>query len=206
MIRCLVADDHEALRAGLVGTLRDHEGIEVVGQADNGDAALALIERRRPDVAVIDLDMPGRDSLEIVRELRAAASDVAVLLYTADSRPGTVRAGLEAGAQGFALKAGPLRDVVRAVEAVASGQTYVDPTMVTALMESQTEAARSRLSPRETEVLQLLGNGLRTQAVAEQLFLSPATVRSYIETAMQKLETRSRTHAVAAAMRDGLIA
>lgn len=205
MIRCVISDDHEALRVGLAGVLAAEEGIEIVGQAADGDATLALIERRRPDVAVIDLGMPGRDALEIVRELTERQSDVSVLVYTADSRPETVWAGLEAGARGFALKCGPLRDVVRAVQTVADGQTYVDPTLVTALMERQGDEGRSRLSQREAQVLQLLGDGYTTRTIAEELFLSPATVRSYVETAMQKMDTRSRTHAVAVAIRDGLI-
>lgn len=205
MIRCVISDDHEALRAGLAGVLAEEDDIEIVGQAADGDATLGLIQRRRPEVAVIDLTLPGREGLEVVRELSETQSDVAVLVYTADSRPETVRAGLEAGARGFALKCGPLRDVIRAVRAVADGQTYVDPTLVTALMERQGAEARSRLSQREGQVLQLLGDGYTTRTIAEELFLSPATVRSYVETAMQKMETRSRTHAVAAALRDGLI-
>lgn len=205
MIRCIVADDQEALRAGLVGVLQAEDGIEVIGQATNGDATLALIERRRPDVAVMDLTMPGRDTLDVVRHLAERQPHVAVLVYTGDRSADTVRAAFEAGARGFALKCGPLSDVIRAVEAVADGKTYVDPTMATALMERQADG-RYRLSPREKEVLQLLGNGLTTRTAAEELFLSPATVRSYIETAMQKLEVRSRTHAVAAALRGGLIA
>jgi DNA-binding NarL/FixJ family response regulator len=205
VIRCVVADDHEALRAGLVKCLNAQEGIEVVGEAADGDEALGLIERRRPDIAVLDLNMPGLDGLEACRRLSESGAGVAVLLYTGSGDAATLRAGLDAGARGYLLKAGPLSDLVRAVRIMARGETYVEATLVTALLEHDSHAGRSPLSQRETEVLQHLADGLTTDAVARELFLSAATVRSYAETAMQKLDSRNRTHAVAAAIRDGLI-
>ena len=203
-IRCVVVDDHEALRAGLAACLDDAEGIEVIGQAASGDDAVNLIGRRRPDVAILDPGLPDVDGIEVCARLRARGLGVRVLVYTASRDVATLSAALEAGAAGYLLKSGPVADVVRAVRLLARGETYIESTLVTALLAAADTP--SALSPRETEVLQLLADGLTTEKVAESLFLSPATVRSYTETAMHKLESRNRTHAVAAAIRGGLIA
>jgi len=206
LVRCVVVDDHEALRAGLAAVLDEADGVEVVGRADNGETGLALIERRKPDVAIVDVSMPGLDGLEVCHRLREAGSDVAVLMYASSRDVKMLRAALDAGASGYLLKSGPLSEVVRAVRLLREGRTYVESTLVTELLAAGAEPAQPVLSKRETEVLQLLADGLTTDSVARSLFLSPATVRSYAETAMQKLETRNRTHAVAAAIREGLIA
>ena len=203
-IRCVVADGHEALRAGLASCLEEADGIEVIGQAAGGDDAVNLIGRRRPDVAIVDVGLPGMDGLEVCARLRARDLEVRVLMYAASRDVGTLSAALEAGVSGYLLKSGPMTDVVRAVRLLAQGETYIESTLVTGLLAGADTP--SALSPRETEVLQLLADGLTTEKVAEALFLSPATVRSYTETAMGKLESRNRTHAVAAAIREGLIA
>ena len=204
-LRCVVCDDHEALRLGVVRTLEEAEGLEVVGQADDGDTAIAMITRRRPAVAVVDLFMPGPDGIEVARAVAEAGVRTAVLIYSASDETSLVKAALAVGAAGYVLKRGPVHEITRAVRAVARGERYVDPTLVGALLDEQAAAAVPLLSRREAEVLQLLADGLTTQAVAAGLFLAPTTVRSYIENAMQKLGTHSRTGAVAAAMRDGII-
>jgi DNA-binding NarL/FixJ family response regulator len=204
-VRCLVADDHPAIRAALVAVLGAEEDIEVVGTAEDGDQAIALTERRRPDVVVIDLRMPGKDGVEYCREV-AGPDSPAVVLYTGFQDADLLDAALNAGARGFVLKRGPMSDVVRAVRAVASGHPYVDPELTAALLERRSEIEGAALSARETEVLQLLANGLTTKAAAAELFLSPTTVRSYAESGMEKLEAGNRTHAVAEALRRHLIA
>ena len=201
-VRCVVCDDHAALRLGLVRALEAAEDIEIVGQAADGDTAIEMITRRKPDVAVVDCFMPGTDGLAVTR---ACGNETKIILYTADDTPAVADSALSAGAAGYLLKRGPLDDVVRAVRTVAGGQRYVDPTLVTALLDHREDEQPSPLTQREAQVLQLLADGKTTQAAAAELFLAPATVRSYVENAMLKLGTHSRTAAVANAMRVGLI-
>ena len=201
-VRCVVCDDHAALRMGLVAALEAADDIEIVGQAADGSAAIEMISRRRPDVAVVDLHMPGPDGIAVTR---AISAKTAAIVYTADENPALADAALEAGALGYVLKRGSLEELTRAVRTVAGGKLFVDPTLVGALLDHRAGGRPSPLTQREAEILQLLANGLSTQAAASQLFLAPATVRSYIENAMQKLDTHSRTAAVATAMRGGLI-
>jgi DNA-binding NarL/FixJ family response regulator len=127
------------------------------------------------------------------------------VIYTADADAALLHSGLEAGARGFVLKAGPVEELIRAIRQVHQGGTYVESTLVTDLLHHRDSSGRDVLSERETQVLRLLSDGLTTDAAAEALFLSPATVRSYVEGAMQKLASRNRTHAVAAAIRAGYI-
>lgn len=205
MVRCLVADDHAAMRDGLSSILAAQEDIEVVGQARDGAEALRLTERRNPDVAVLDVRMPGTDGLEYCRALRESGSRTAVVLYTANADRDLLEDGLDAGAGGFVLKTAPAEDIVRAVRTVAAGQPFVDVSLTQALLERRQGEERSLLSDREREVLQLLANGRTTDKAAQELFLSPATVRSYVENGMQKLGALNRTHAVAEALRQGII-
>jgi DNA-binding NarL/FixJ family response regulator len=204
-ISCLIGDDHAVVRSGLALFLSRQPDIEVVGQAGDGEAMLALIERRRTDVAIVDAKMPGADGIEVCRRVAAAGWGTAIVLYTAYEDLAVLDEALEAGAKGFVLKSSPPEDLARALRAAAGGATFVDSTLVSSLLTRREGDTRAVLSPRETEVLQLIADGLTTEAAAQKLFLSPATVRSYAESAMSKLETRNRTHAVAAALRLHLI-
>jgi DNA-binding NarL/FixJ family response regulator len=204
-ITCLVGDDHEALRKGVVSLLEVEQDIRVVGQAGDGPEALALVERRRPDVMIVDLRMPGMDGVELCRQVSSTEVDTSVVIYTAFDELEALDMALDAGAQGYVLKSGPPGELVRAVRMVHQGHAYIDPSLAPGLLEHRLGASTNLLSTRETEVLQLLANGLTTDAVGKQLFLSPTTVRSYTENAMHKLEARNRVHAVATALRMGLV-
>ena len=204
-IRCVIGDDHETLRRGLVALFEAEDDLTVVGQAGDGNEALALTDRRRPDVTVIDVRMPGMDGIEFCRDVALRHLPTSVVLYTAFEDLDALEAAMEAGARAYVLKSGPPRDLLRAVRMVDAGQPYIDATLAAGLLERRAAAATSLLSPREVEVLQHLANGLTTEAAGQQLFLSPATVRSYTENAMHKLEARNRVHAVVTALRLGLI-
>jgi DNA-binding NarL/FixJ family response regulator len=200
-IQCVVGDDHEALRRGLVAVLEAEDDIKVIGQAGDGRGILELTERRRP---VVDIAMPGLDGIEVCRDLAAQESPTAVVLYTGSGGPDILQSALDAGACGFVLKSGPPQDVVRAVRAASAGLTYIDATLGASLITRRRDVAAT-LSRRESEVLQLLADGHTTQSAATTLFLSPATVRSYVENATHKLDARNRVHAVATALRTGLV-
>jgi len=203
-ISCLVGDDHEALRRGLVTLLEAEPDLRVIGQAGTGPEALALVERRRPDVTIVDLRMPGMDGVELCRRVRDEQLDSAVVLYTAFDELEALAMALDAGAKGYVLKSAPPAELVRAVRMVHSGQAYIDPVLAGGLLEHRLATANV-LSGRETQVIQLLADGLTTEAAGRQLFLSTSTVRSYAESAMRKLEANNRVQAVAIALRLGLV-
>jgi DNA-binding NarL/FixJ family response regulator len=202
-IRCVVGDDHEALRAGLVALLDAEDDLTVIGQARDGRELLALAERRRPDVTIVDIGMPSIDGIECCRRLTTQPGAPAVVLYTGSAEPDVLKSALDAGASGFVVKSGPPQDLVRAVRAVHAGLPYIDGRLGASLLADRTPA--TPLSDRESEVLQHLAHGLTTDGVGKELFLSPATVRSYAEHAMHKLGAHNRVHAVAIALRLGLI-
>jgi len=203
-ISCVVGDDHEALRRGLVAVLDAEHDLRVIGQARDGRELLDIAERRRPDVTIVDARMPKLDGIEFCRAITSRPDPPAVVVYSREDGPEALRSALDAGARGFVVKSGPTQDVVRAVRAVHAGHPYVDARLGAWLVERR--AARTTvLSERESQVLQHLAHGLTTEAVGKELFLSPATVRSYAENAMRKLEAHNRVHAVAIALRLGLI-
>jgi DNA-binding NarL/FixJ family response regulator len=203
-ITCLVADDHPAMVEAICDILAD-DGIEIVGRAMDGEAALAKIETRKPDVAVIDLRMPRVSGIETTRLALAASPETAVLLYTAYGDRALLTEAIDAGARGFVLKEAPLADLVRAVRLVAGGGTYVDPVLAGALATAATDKIPT-LSQRERDVLRLLADGHSNQEIGAQLYISPETVRTHVRKAMAKLEADTRTEAVAKALRLSLIA
>jgi DNA-binding NarL/FixJ family response regulator len=164
------------------------------------------VRTHAPRVCVADLKMPRLDGLELAARLRTQAPDTAVLLYSGVADAALVSDALDAGALGFALKEGPLEDVVRAIETVASGTIYVDPILAATIATSRRSLDRRALSPREREVLRLLAGGGSYAEIGGELFLSPDTIRAHAQRAMAKLGARTRTEAVAVAMRSALIA
>jgi DNA-binding NarL/FixJ family response regulator len=204
-ISCVVGDDHAVLRRGVVALVDREDDLAVIGEAADGHEAVALTERRRPDLLVLDMRMPGLDGIECCRAIGELGLPTAVILYTGFDDVDALEAAIAAGARGYVVKAGPIEDFLRALRTVAGGQRWYDASLAAQLLDRHGRARRSVLSAREVEVLQLLGNGRTTEAAARELFLSPATVRTYTENAMRKLEARNRVHAVAAALRLQLI-
>jgi len=204
-IRCVIADDHPAIVEAVCSYLELEETIEVVGRAVNGVDALELIERRVPDVAVLDLRMPRLDGIEATRRLISSGARTSVILYTGYPERSHLLEALDAGARGFLGKEAPLQDLVRAITVVAAGGTYVDPALAAVLVGPQATERLHVLSKREREVLRLLADGLRNEQVATSLEISPLTVRTHVRKAMEKLEADTRTQAVATALRESLI-
>lgn len=204
-ITCLVGDDHEALRKGLVTLLDAEQDIHVVGQAQDGPEMLALVQRRSPDVTIVDLRMPKMDGIEFCRQVTEGKLETAVIIYTAFDELDALDLALAAGAKGYVLKSGPPGELVRAVRMVNDGHPYIDPALAGDLLERRHGANGALLSPREHEVLQLLADGLTTEAAGKRLYLSTSTVRSYTENAMHKLEAANRVEAVAIGFRLGLL-
>ena len=202
-ITVLLADDHEVVREGLRLALLRSPHIRVVGEAPDGETAVSLAERRRPDVIVMDLRMPGMDGIEATEEIMRRLPDAKVLIFTAYSERALLQRGLESGARGYILKEAPHETLLRAIEKVAAGETFVDPSLMSALTQSR--GGTDVLTPREREILQLLADGMSNADVAGQLFISQETVKSHVRHILTKLEADTRTQAVAIALRDAMI-
>ncbi|MGD0272678.1 MAG: response regulator transcription factor [Gaiellaceae bacterium] len=204
-ITCLVADDHPAVVQAVSEVLASG-GIEIAGRARDGEEALAAIERTRPNVALLDLRMPRMDGIEVARRCSRTAPDTHVILYTAYSEQALLVEALDAGARGFVSKEAPLAEIVRAVQLVAEGRTYVDPVLAGVISSPAATAKIKLLTQRERDVLRMLSDGHSNEEIGKALFISPETVRTHVRKAMAKLDADTRTEAVAMAIRQSLIA
>jgi len=202
-ITCLIVDDHEVVREGLRLSLSRAPHIRVVGEAGDGRAAIDLAERRKPNVVIMDVRMPGLDGLDATKELMAKEPNVAVLIFTAYSERSLLARGLESGAKGYILKEAPHETLVRAIEKVAGGDSFIDPALMPAFLSGKDR--EDMLTAREREILQLLADGMSNADVAQRLFISQETVKSHVRHILAKLEADTRTHAVAIALRDAII-
>jgi len=192
-ITCLICDDHEVVREGLRLSLSRSENIRVVGEAADGNAAVTLAKRRRPNVVILDVRMPVMDGLAAAKAIAAEVPETSVLMFTAFAERSLLTRGLEAGAKGYILKEAPHQTLVRAIQKVADGDGYVDPALMPALLS------------KEREILQLLADGMSNADVAGKLYISQETVKSHVRHILSKLEADTRTHAVAIALRTSII-
>ena len=202
-ITVLLADDHEVVREGLRLALLRSPHIRVVGEAADGETAITLTERRLPDVVVMDLRMPGMDGIEATEEIMRRVPTSKVLIFTAYSERALLQRGLESGARGYILKEAPHETLLRAIEMVAAGETFIDPALMSVLTKGR--GSTDVLTAREREVLQLLADGMSNADVAAKLFISQETVKSHVHHILTKLEADTRTQAVAIALRDAMI-
>ena len=202
-ISVLIVDDHEVVREGLRLSLLRSPQIRVVGEAPDGETAIALAERRRPDVIIMDLRMPGMDGIEATEEILKRAVDTAVIVFTAYSERALLSRSLESGAKGYILKEAPHETLLRAIEKVAGGETFVDPALMPNLIQGRDGG--DALTQREREILQLLADGMSNADVAQRLFISQETVKSHVRHILVKLEADTRTQAVAIALREAMI-
>ncbi|WP_066368323.1 response regulator transcription factor [Herbidospora mongoliensis] len=201
MIRILVADDEHLIRDAVAGLLDLNDDFEVVGQAASGDEAIATALRVRPDVALLDLQMPGPDGIEVARRLAAELPGCGCVIVTSHGRPGYLKSALSAGVRGFLPKTTSARDLAQAVRKVASGGRHVDPELAAEAIS----AGDSPLTPRETDVLALARDGAPVEEIARRVSLSRGTVRNYLTAAIAKLGAANRHEAVRIAAERGWI-
>jgi NarL family two-component system response regulator LiaR len=205
----LVVDDHAVVREGLRAFLELQDGIEVVGEAADGEEALAAADRLRPDVVLIDLVMPRLDGVSALRALRERLPAVRVIVLTSFLDDDKLLPALRAGAAGYLLKNAQPQELVRAVRVAHAGEALLDPVVAARLVESlaTSEAARplERLTPREREVLELIGRGFPNKRIAQRLDLSEKTVKTHVGHVLAKLGVTDRTQAAVFAMRAGLV-
>ena len=204
-ITCVVADDHPAVLEAVAEFLIQG-GIEVIARARDGEEALERIEQRKPQVALVDVRMPKLGGIELTRRAQRSAPDTSILLYTGYGDRALLTEALDAGVRGFVLKEAPMDDLLRAVQSVATGGTYVDPVLAGTLAASSIGNKLPELTQRERDVLRLLADGLANEEIGKRLYISAETVRTHVRKAMDKLDADTRTQAVARALRDRLIA
>jgi DNA-binding NarL/FixJ family response regulator len=202
-ITALIVDDHEVVRQGLRLSLSRAPHIRVVGEAADGAEAVGMALRRKPDVVIMDVRMPGVDGLEATRQLAEQLPEVRVILFTAFSERSLVGRGFSSGAKGYVLKEAPHETLVHAIERVAAGGDYIDPALMPQALAGR--APSDLLTAREREILQLLADGMSNGDVAERLFISQETVKSHVRHILTKLEADTRTQAVAIALREAMI-
>jgi two-component system response regulator DevR len=197
----IVVEDHVAMRKGIEQVL-GAEGLRVAGMAGTVDEARALLERRRYDVALIDVRLGAESALGLVEEVLRRHPDAPIVLYTGYTDPdaGLVEA-VRMGARGFVVKSSPVPRLIEALRTVSAGGSYVDPALAALLSGSAELPKLMGLSPREREILSLLAEGLTGQAIATRLFLAPETVRTHIRNATSKLGAATRVQAVALLVR-----
>jgi two-component system, NarL family, response regulator DesR len=199
MIRVLIAEDQGMVRGALASLLGLELDIEVVAEVSRGDEVLAAVRSVMPDVALLDIEMPGATGLDALEQMRAELPGCRVLILTTFGRPGYVRRAMESGASGFLLKDAPAQDLARAIRRAVAGERVVDPGLAAAAL-SQGE---SPLTTREREVLTTSRKCSTIEEIAGALFLSQGTVRNHISAAMQKLDARNRAEAVRTAEDNG---
>lgn len=210
-IRILVADDHGVLRAGLRALLNAEPDFEVVGEAADGHTALRLATELRPDVALMDLSMPGLDGIQVTRQLKEVLPGTRVLILTVHEDESLLREAIQAGASGYIIKRAVESELINAIHAVCSGHLYVHPAMTRALLRdlsptlASDEPPAEQLTPREVDVLRLIAQGYTNRQVAEQLHVSVRTVESHRANLTSKLGLSSRAELVRYAKEHGLL-
>jgi DNA-binding NarL/FixJ family response regulator len=203
--KLVIVDDHEALREGLAALLTA-SGMDIVGVAGSFAGGLDLVDHADPDVAIIDIRLPDGSGIDLTRELLGRRPDLGVILYTGDSEVDLLYQGLDSGARGYALKAGSMEELVRAIEQITAGGSYVDPRLDRILLSPRATAHVPHLSPREREIMHLMAEGFTAEAIGAQLGVSVETVRTHVRNVIRKLEARNRVHAIALALERGEIA
>jgi len=199
VITVLLAEDQGMMRGALALLLGMEEDIEVVAQVSSGDEVVPAALAARPDVALLDIEMPGRSGLDVAAELRDRLPSCKVLILTTFGRPGYLRRAMEAGARGFLVKDGPVEELAGAIRRVLRGELVVDPELAAAALS----AGPNPLTEREREVLAAAADGATVADIAARLHLSESTVRNYLSSSIGKTGTRNRIEAARVARHNG---
>ncbi|GAA0290219.1 response regulator transcription factor [Streptomyces polychromogenes] len=205
-LRVITADDHTVMRAGLVALLSAEPSLEIVGEAADGAAAVALVARLQPDVALLDLRMPVLDGVGATAAITAAHPRTRVLILTTYDTDTEIERAVEAGATGYLLKDATREQLVDAIHAASRGETVLAPRVAQQLVARMRRPARVALTARESEVLRAVADGLSNAEIGRRLFIGEATVKTHLLRIFAKLDVGDRTRAVVVAMENGLLA
>jgi DNA-binding NarL/FixJ family response regulator len=208
-MRILIVDDHPVTRDGLRAALATSEDIEVVGEASTGEEALELLPEARPDVVFMDVRMPGMGGIEATKAIRSAAPETKVILFTIDESRVSISDAIQAGVSGYLLKDSSADELVNAARMAMDGKAVLHPKLTKAFIEEaqmvDKDSSQAPLSKRETEILQKVAYGATTKSVADELGISPHTVKTHLERIFEKLGANDRAQAVAIAIRKGIV-
>lgn len=211
-VKLLIVDDHPLFRQGVRLFLETIPDMEITGEADCGKAALSLLEQRKVDLVLLDLQMPGLDGIETTRQINVLRPGTKILILTSFGDWEKVYGALKAGASGYILKDAEPEQLLVAIRAVAAGGSYLGAQVAADLLQHVKSEGKAKagvvhgpLSTRETEVLALIARGLSNREIAESLFLSEKTVKTHVANILQKLDVKSRTQAALYAMRENLV-
>ena len=204
-IRVLVVDDHGVVRSGIRTLLSLHEDMDVVGEASNGREALSAFSRLEPDVLLMDLKMPVMDGPTAIEHIRQTDPGVGILALTSLEDESVIRSALEAGATGLLFKDADEEELVGAIRMVSRGKAVVAPDAMRVVMDPDPSGLTVSLTTRELEILRLIAQGRTNRAIAGRLEISVSTVNFHVHNILDKLDAKTRTEAVATAVRDGLI-
>jgi len=207
-MRVLIVDDHPVTRDGLRSALSTSDDVEVVGEASNGEEAVAAVKELSPEVVFMDVRMPGMDGLEATRVIRDIAPDTKVILFTIEESRAAIADAIRAGVSGYLLKDVSASELIQAARLALEGKAVIHPTLTRAFIEEiqYVETPRETpLSRRESQILQKVAYGATTKEVAHDLSISPHTVKTHLERIFEKLGANDRAQAVAIALRKGLV-
>lgn len=202
-VRIFLADDHPLTRAGISAYLEQESSFELVGEAEDGTNAWRSISEIKPDVALLDIRMPGEDGVSVARRIKESGLPVAVIMLTSYDAQQYVLASLRAGARGFILKTATPEEITRAINTVAKGGFYLDSEVASAMGDG--EFNPEQLSAREREVLMLASKGFSSKEVASQLFISERTVQTHLASIYDKLGAKNKTEALLLALKYGVV-
>jgi DNA-binding NarL/FixJ family response regulator len=211
MIKLLIVDDHPVFRRGLVSLLQQYPEFDVVGEAANGNEAIAKAKQSPPDVVIMDISMPRGNGVAATAALQSILPQAKVVMFTVSDRDNDLFDAIKAGARGYLLKSVDLEELIESVKLVANGEAIISPSMAGRLLDEFKQAKERRgkgpddLSRRENEVLQMVADGNSTRQIADVLYISENTVQAHIRSITQKLHARNRAQAIAQAATKGLL-
>ncbi len=209
-IRLVIVDDYPVVLSGLVSMLKNHEDIELVGVANNGRKAIELAREQKPNVVIMNLNMPEIDGIQATREIRKINGDIHVLIFSGINTSDRVVPALNAGAIGFILKDATEPEIMQAIHAVSKGEAWLHPSVINHVLKQMSSPEEKdglvdRLTERELDVLRYMAKGFSNQEIAKMMVLSVATIHTHVSRILAKLEVSSRTQAVLYAMKAGVI-
>ena len=204
MINIFVTDDHPIVREGLIAVLETQFDFKIVGEANNGKEAIEKLQQIKADILILDLGMPIMDGVEVIQRLKKQKNPIKIIVFTVFDTDERIMSAIRAGAKGYLLKGAGRKEIFNAIRTVYDGGSLLQP-IVAAKVFQHLSGDIEKLTPRELEVIQLIGKGLKNAAIGQKLFISERTVKFHVSSILSKLQAKNRTEAVQIAIKKGFI-